>query len=108
MSSDDPEKAGLRPDYQVPWEELFKDLVKFVLGNNASVQTWGNEEKALIKSKGFVLGQVSRVRSDRVHSMMSSGRSGTSSLIEGSVMRFLIWCSGRKYCLVGFSKTPMA
>ncbi|KAE9371771.1 hypothetical protein N431DRAFT_492075 [Stipitochalara longipes BDJ] len=29
MSSDDPGKAGLQPNYQVPWEELFKNLVKF-------------------------------------------------------------------------------
>ncbi|KAG4437277.1 hypothetical protein IFR05_007254 [Cadophora sp. M221] len=42
MSSDDPEKAGLRPDYQVLWEDLFRDLVKFVLSNDLSVQTWGN------------------------------------------------------------------
>ncbi|PMD15991.1 HET-domain-containing protein, partial [Hyaloscypha hepaticicola] len=64
MSSDDPGKASLRPNYQIPWEELFKDLVKFVLGNDISMETWGNEEKALINGKGCILGQVSSIRSD--------------------------------------------
>src|SRR4051794_25759894 len=31
MSSDDPGEAGLRPDYEVPWKDLFQQLVKFIL-----------------------------------------------------------------------------
>jgi hypothetical protein len=63
MSSEDLEEAGLRPNYQVLWEELFKDLVKFILGKDISVETSNSTQRAVIKSKGCVLSQVSSVRS---------------------------------------------
>ena len=65
MSSDDPEKAGLQPDYQISWEELFQQVVKFVLGplgKDISVNT--SSQRAVIKSKGSILGQVSSVSRD--------------------------------------------
>jgi hypothetical protein len=67
MSSDDPSRAGLLPDYEVPWEQLVKDLVKFVLSKQVYVKTWSNQERAIIKSKGHVLGQVVSVQSDDRH-----------------------------------------
>ena len=62
MSSDDPEKAGLQPDYKISWEELFQQLVKFVLGKDISVKTY--RQGPVIKCKGCILGQVSSVRRD--------------------------------------------
>jgi ankyrin repeat protein len=62
MSSDDPSKAGLQPDYTIAWKELFQQLVKFVLGKDVSVET--SSQRAVIKSKGCILGQVSSVRRD--------------------------------------------
>ncbi|CZR67942.1 related to heterokaryon incompatibility protein [Phialocephala subalpina] len=62
MSSDDPEKAGLQPDYKISWEELFQQLVKFILGKDISVKTYS--QRAVIKCKGCILGQVSSVRRD--------------------------------------------
>ena len=67
MSSDEPSTAGLPPDYAVPWEELFKRLVKFLLYKQVSVETWGDEERAVIKSKGCILGQVLSVESGDKH-----------------------------------------
>jgi ankyrin repeat protein len=64
MSSDYPNKAGLQPDYQVPWNKLFKDLVKFILGKDISVQTSDSTQRAVITSKGCVLGRLSLERSD--------------------------------------------
>ncbi|KAM3084679.1 hypothetical protein ACMFMG_003140 [Clarireedia jacksonii] len=60
MSSDDPENTGLLPDYQISWEKLFQELVKFVLGNDISVKT--SSQRAMIQCKGCILGQVSSVR----------------------------------------------
>jgi ankyrin repeat protein len=62
MSSDDPSKAGLQPDYKLSWEKLFQQLVKFVLGKDVSVET--SSQRAVIKSKGYILGQVSSVKTD--------------------------------------------
>ena len=73
MSSDDPSTAGLLPNYKVPWKELFKDLVKFVLGKDVSVETSKDSQRAVIKSKGCILGQVSSIkRDDRQHVNITS------------------------------------
>ncbi|KAH7346346.1 hypothetical protein BKA65DRAFT_585287 [Rhexocercosporidium sp. MPI-PUGE-AT-0058] len=60
MSSDDPEKAGLQPDYKISWEDLFQQVIKFVLGKVVSVET--SSQRAVIKSKGCILSQVSSIR----------------------------------------------
>jgi ankyrin repeat protein len=62
MSSDDPSKAGLQPNYEISWEELFQKLVEFILGKDVFVETSG--QRAVIKTKGCILGQVSSVRRD--------------------------------------------
>lgn len=58
MSSDDLSKTGLLPNYGLPWEKLLEQLTKFLLHKDVRVETWGNKEMAVIKSKGCVLGKV--------------------------------------------------
>ncbi|RDW57321.1 hypothetical protein BP5796_12771 [Coleophoma crateriformis] len=65
MASDDPVKAGLQPDYNILWEELFRNLVRLILGKHASVETGCDKDRPLIKSKGSVVGQVAWVRTDK-------------------------------------------
>ena len=64
MSSEGPSAAGLSPNYQVSWKDLLQRLVGFLLYNKISVETWNEREIAVIKTKGFILGQVSLVESD--------------------------------------------
>jgi tetratricopeptide (TPR) repeat protein len=64
MSSEGPSAAGLSPNYQVSWKELLQRLVGFLLYNEISVETWNERDIAVIKTKGFILGQVSSVESD--------------------------------------------
>jgi hypothetical protein len=64
MSSDDFSKVDLLPNYGVPWEELLQRLAKYLLSKKISVETWGNREIAVIKSKGCILGKVISVQSD--------------------------------------------
>ncbi|KAH9216671.1 heterokaryon incompatibility protein-domain-containing protein, partial [Leptodontidium sp. 2 PMI_412] len=61
MASDTLNAANLLPDYEVPWGEVFQRLVKFLLGEQVSVETWNHWEMAVIKSKGCILGRVSSV-----------------------------------------------
>jgi hypothetical protein len=63
MSSDNVSNS-LLPNYKVPWETLFQDLVKFLLYEKISVETLSEKQTALIKSKGCILGKVSSVQSD--------------------------------------------
>ncbi|RYP57804.1 hypothetical protein DL770_010581 [Monosporascus sp. CRB-9-2] len=63
MNSDDHIAAGLSPDYGILWKDLFHRLIKFLIGEQAFVETWEEKEIAVIKSKGCVLGEVSSVES---------------------------------------------
>jgi hypothetical protein len=62
MSSDELEKGVLEPDYEISWEELFQKLIKFILGEHISLTTSG--QRAAIKCKGGILGQVAEVTRD--------------------------------------------
>ncbi|KAK4164711.1 hypothetical protein QBC43DRAFT_317354 [Cladorrhinum sp. PSN259] len=69
MSSDDRseiEAAGLLPDYEISWEKLLKQLVRFILGEQVSVYTWSNQRIAVMKGKGYILGKVSKVEEQLV------------------------------------------
>lgn len=61
MCSDDLSAAGLEPDYSLPWRTLMQRVVKFLLSDYVSVDTWDEKEAAIIKSKGFVIGKVKTV-----------------------------------------------
>ena len=61
MSSDALSAADLLPDYEVPWGEVFQRLIKFLLYKQVTVETWDDREIAVIKSRGYILGQVSSV-----------------------------------------------
>lgn len=67
MSSDDPNAAGLSPDYEILPEKLFQRLVSFILGGQVSVKAWGDMEMAVIKSKGCILGRVSSKNTDHAN-----------------------------------------
>jgi hypothetical protein len=62
MSSDDPISRGLVPNYSLLWENLFEDLVKFILSKQVYVKAW--TDGATIKSKGCILDQVWSVETD--------------------------------------------
>ena len=84
MSSEGPSAAGLSPDYQVSWKELLQRLVGFLLYNKIPVETWNEREIAVIKTKGFILGQVSSVESnsaryDRQHVAINFKNTSRSS-----------------------------
>ncbi|KAM0147032.1 hypothetical protein ACHAQE_010459 [Botrytis cinerea] len=78
MSSDDLEKAGLQPDYNTSWEELFQQLIKFVLSENISVEVSG--QRAVIQCKGCILGQVSSVRKGDRQNLTIISRNTASDL----------------------------
>jgi hypothetical protein len=63
ISSDDVSVGSLLPDYRVPWKELLRRLVKFLLSGQVSIKTWEDKEVAEIRSRGCVLGRVSRAES---------------------------------------------
>jgi hypothetical protein len=64
MSSNNPSTANLSPNYAVPWKTLLQRLIEFILFKEVSIETRDKREIAVIKSKGYILGQVSSVESN--------------------------------------------
>ncbi|KAH7370656.1 hypothetical protein BKA65DRAFT_418335 [Rhexocercosporidium sp. MPI-PUGE-AT-0058] len=125
MSSDDPIKAGLQPDYTILWEELFERLVRFVLGTAVFVKAIG--AKAVIKGKGCILGQLSSVRTDNGQSVnitskstawtsrdwslqvsaKSVRRGDVVCLLEGALKPAIIRLCGDYFTIVVISASPL-
>lgn len=64
MSSDEPERARLVPNYQEPWENILQRLAGFVVSDKLFVETQPNKEAVILRGKGCVLGTISSVNSD--------------------------------------------
>ncbi|TGO46396.1 hypothetical protein BCON_0328g00120 [Botryotinia convoluta] len=64
MCSDNPTSAGLLPDYTILWEQLFQQLVQFILCKEIDVRLPQDKKMAIIRSKGCVLGWVDSVLVD--------------------------------------------
>ncbi|KAK5630287.1 hypothetical protein RRF57_006002 [Xylaria bambusicola] len=58
MSSDIYSPNSLSVNYKISWRELFCQLVQFVFGQETLVDTWDEEEIALIRTKGCIVGTV--------------------------------------------------
>ncbi|RSL81794.1 hypothetical protein CEP51_005592 [Fusarium floridanum] len=61
MSSDVSIRADLMPDYRASWKDLFHRLIRSLVGEVASVETWDDKEIASIRSDVCVLGHISSV-----------------------------------------------
>ncbi|GFN15000.1 HET domain-containing protein [Aspergillus tubingensis] len=58
---EDPEEVGLKPNYRLPWNEIFMQVIMHVFPSSCSVETWPESTIAVIKGNGLVLGYVGRV-----------------------------------------------
>ncbi|KAI0509483.1 HET domain protein [Xylaria bambusicola] len=58
MSSDIYSPHSLSVNYTISWGHLFRQLVQFVFGQETFVDTWDEEEVALIRTKGYIVGRV--------------------------------------------------
>ncbi|KAL5365089.1 HET-domain-containing protein [Aspergillus floccosus] len=58
LSSDDPSTRGLKPNYNLPWSEVFKQICAYIFPGSSSVETWPNRQAAIIRVKGTILGQI--------------------------------------------------
>lgn len=76
MCSDDPETAGIIPDYGVAWETLLQRVTNFTLSENVVVTTLAETEMAVIKGQGRVLGKIFFDKRDA--SKSAGGRVGVS------------------------------
>lgn len=61
MASDNHGAAKLSVDYTAAWKEVFRALIHHLLSSQMSVDTWNDEEIAVIKGKGCVLAEVTAV-----------------------------------------------
>lgn len=53
--------AGLTPDYNTPWKDVFHKVICCFTGEQASIETWNDKDCAIIKTHGRVIGTVSSI-----------------------------------------------
>jgi len=92
MSSDDPDVAGLKADYNISWKDVMQKLVHFSLSDQISVSTWDDRgDVVVIEAKAYVLGDVS-----------SSGEIATEDRRQSSdVTRY-----GRQHVEIAWKNVP--
>ncbi|KAH3913242.1 hypothetical protein HBH56_113530 [Parastagonospora nodorum] len=66
MSTDNLSNGDLLPNYRIPWAELLQRLVRHVISDEVSVETWGENQAAVIKSGGWIVGEIISVKIDPV------------------------------------------
>ncbi|GAW19324.1 hypothetical protein ANO14919_088100 [Xylariales sp. No.14919] len=64
MSSDNHSRGVLSANYQLSWKELFSQLIKYILSQGVSVETWDEKEIAVVRAKGYIIGHVESIESD--------------------------------------------
>ncbi|OJJ29918.1 hypothetical protein ASPWEDRAFT_46662 [Aspergillus wentii DTO 134E9] len=64
LCSDDLKEAGLVPDYATPWNDVFRQLIQYILPGAISINTWVDRQVAFIKGKVYSLGRVISVEAD--------------------------------------------
>ncbi|KAI0555554.1 heterokaryon incompatibility protein-domain-containing protein [Xylaria curta] len=63
MSSDNYRASGLSIDYKIPWKDLFHHVVESLVGPEATVGVWAEEEVAVIKTQCHIVGHILEVSS---------------------------------------------
>ncbi|KAI1131377.1 HET domain protein [Nemania abortiva] len=64
MSSDNHKPDGLSANYEISWRELFHQLIEFIIGKEAFIETWDNNEIAVVRTIGYIIGRVNSVPSN--------------------------------------------
>ncbi|KAE8155332.1 heterokaryon incompatibility protein-domain-containing protein [Aspergillus avenaceus] len=62
LSSEDSSSPALRPNYRLPWNEVFQRAVEHILPDHTSVHCWPETYTAVIKGKGYILGVITQVQ----------------------------------------------
>ncbi|KAH8805816.1 heterokaryon incompatibility protein-domain-containing protein, partial [Xylogone sp. PMI_703] len=53
MCSDNISEPLLSPNYRNSWKDVLRSLVKFLLGENISIEIWDDKDITIIESKGY-------------------------------------------------------
>ncbi|KAK5636039.1 hypothetical protein RRF57_011751 [Xylaria bambusicola] len=71
-------------DYDMAWSDLFRLTIKTLIGQEAFVDTWDEVGLALIRTKGYIIGTVEQISSERT----STGRQTIGFLLAPCVSSF--------------------
>lgn len=52
LSADDPSTPALKANYNLPWNEVYKQTIIYIFSETCSVETWPSRGAAIIRGKG--------------------------------------------------------
>ncbi|KOC10312.1 hypothetical protein AFLA70_171g002391 [Aspergillus flavus AF70] len=61
LAADDPNTPGLKPDYNVPWYDVFSNTIQYILSGEGIVETYPEKDIAIIQTKCWILGCIGSV-----------------------------------------------
>ncbi|GKZ31405.1 hypothetical protein AbraIFM66950_011982 [Aspergillus brasiliensis] len=65
LCSDDLDTACLRPNYQLPWSEVLRQVVTYIFGGTLTVAVLPSTHRTVINGKGWILGRIVSVERNR-------------------------------------------
>ena len=82
---------GILADYASLWSGLLRQLIHFLLGREASVDTWDEGEFAIIRTRGYIIGSLRELRNSEGSKNLPIGKQIfrielVKSLLVGSFM----------------------
>ncbi|OGM45294.1 hypothetical protein ABOM_006462 [Aspergillus bombycis] len=117
LTADDPNTPGLKPDYNLPWHQVFNTTIQYILSSEGSVETFPNKEMAIIHTKCWILGyiyldgaihennlqMINIVFNDSQDSVVFKAKWGSNWVIQATAESAE---SGDILCLLGGSSNP--
>ncbi|KAE8134931.1 heterokaryon incompatibility protein-domain-containing protein [Aspergillus pseudotamarii] len=64
LSAESLRAPALELSYSIPWYQVFKHIIKYILSGECLVETWPGIDTAVIKSKALILGLVVSVNEE--------------------------------------------
>ncbi|KAK3984187.1 ankyrin repeat-containing domain protein [Cladorrhinum sp. PSN332] len=66
MCTDNLSETEISANYQIPWQQVFRQLICHIIPPQAlmSLETWPNKQVAVMKCRGYFLGEIFSVKRD--------------------------------------------
>ncbi|KAE8321166.1 hypothetical protein BDV39DRAFT_212615 [Aspergillus sergii] len=79
LAADDPNTPALKPEYNLPWHQVLKNTIRYILSGEGIVETYPEKDIAIIQTKCWILGCI-----DSVEDIYESNRQRLNILFNDS------------------------
>lgn len=93
--STDVTKVGLKPDYSVPWLEIFRHVIQYLLSKSIHIRVWQNKAIATIHGQLSIIGSLT----ERMEILRDGKRRvGVRQFCDGTIIDVDLSASAKQPC----------